>query len=174
MFPNLTQKHMKLKFRAEEVKNGSKITMYLRNRQKAPPELRLRILQGVSAKRELEDSRYVNRKPESEPLSTPVGSPTVKKTEDTGLPLNTNFSDTPGLLGVQAELETTPNSPTIVQHTQPIPETEPLQKKMELPDLRRGTSTIAPNIVLKPRRRRKPEMPNTAETAEEMNPSTSN
>lgn len=62
MFPGLTHRHIKLKHKAEETNNSAKITQYLRNRLKAPEELRKRILASVVTKQKLENSYYVGRK----------------------------------------------------------------------------------------------------------------
>jgi hypothetical protein len=64
MFPGMTHRHIKLKYKAEERKSGLKITEALRNRQKAPPELRQKLLASVKAKQFLEDSQYINKRKE--------------------------------------------------------------------------------------------------------------
>ncbi|KAJ3320686.1 Transcription factor TFIIIB component B [Boothiomyces sp. JEL0866] len=65
MFPGMTHKHIKLKFKQEESKNHHLVTRAIRERKKAPPELRQRILASIDAKRTLENAQYVNRPPDS-------------------------------------------------------------------------------------------------------------
>ncbi|KAJ3301027.1 Transcription factor TFIIIB component B, partial [Kappamyces sp. JEL0829] len=62
MFPGMTHRHIKLKHKAEEVKNAAKITEYLRNRRKPPQDLKEKMLASVKAKQTLEDSQYVNKR----------------------------------------------------------------------------------------------------------------
>lgn len=62
MFPGMTHKHIKLKYKFEESKNPHLITRALLNRKKAPASLRAEMLQGIKRKQDLEDSMYVNKK----------------------------------------------------------------------------------------------------------------
>ncbi|KAJ3276681.1 Transcription factor TFIIIB component B [Terramyces sp. JEL0728] len=65
MFPGMTHKHIKLKFKQEEAKHHHLVTRAIRERKKAPPELRHRILASIDAKRTLENAQYVNKPPDS-------------------------------------------------------------------------------------------------------------
>ncbi|KAJ3257825.1 hypothetical protein HK103_004293 [Boothiomyces macroporosus] len=75
MFPGMTHKHIKLKFKQEEAKNHHLVTKAIRERKKAPPELRQRILASIDAKRTLENAQYVNN---------PAETSTVKREPPTG------------------------------------------------------------------------------------------
>lgn len=55
MFPGLTHKAIKMKFKAEEKKCEGEVSRALRERVKAPDEVRKKMLEGVAGKRVLED-----------------------------------------------------------------------------------------------------------------------
>jgi hypothetical protein len=145
MFPGLTQKHIKLKFRAEEAKNSKKITEYLRTPKKAPPELRTRILQSVPAKQRLEDSRYVHKRPnesKEEDVKLPSASSDHLKVELTGdVQLETITEEV-------VEAQVTENLVTPVEN---IPEKE--IPPVELPDLIPSKPVKGP--IAKSRRRKR-------------------
>jgi hypothetical protein len=60
MFPNLSHKSIKLRFKAEEKKDSDRVSRALRNRLKAPDEVRQRMLEGVGGKRIIEDGVLIN------------------------------------------------------------------------------------------------------------------
>jgi hypothetical protein len=66
MFPGLTQKQIKQKFKVEEIKNNDRINAALRNRKKAPADLKRKLLLSVKNKKLLEDSVYLNKNPASQ------------------------------------------------------------------------------------------------------------
>jgi hypothetical protein len=147
LFPSLTQKHIKLKFRSEELKHGAKITLALRDRKKAPPEIRARMLQGVQAKREVEDARYVNRKVEETVTPTHSAEATPIKMD---MKLDANFEGTPAYL---AQLAAAAQQEESQEQLEPLSEVEPTEEPSKLEettiaDIPTPSKVAAPQIEL--------------------------
>jgi hypothetical protein len=143
LFPSLTQKHIKLKFRSEELKHEAKITHALRERRKAPPEIRARMLQGVQAKREVEDARYVNRKADETVTPTHSAEATPVKVDAT---LDANFQGTPAFLAQEAQAA---QDEEVQQEAETHTEAEQIEEQSKIePDIPTPTKAHNPSIEL--------------------------